>query len=115
MLLTALLLQLEMKPLPRRRDNANLPRERPCFRFGGALITGEAAGDSGFKHRQQHHTLQQLRCAFFSLFLFCCVSFIEFYCFCGNSPHAKEEIFAKLGVPVCYSAQLMGNPGYIFF
>lgn len=45
-------------------------RERPCFRFGGALIKGDAAGDSGFKHRQQHHTLQQLRCVFLLCFYY---------------------------------------------
>lgn len=111
--LTALLSQLEMKPLPGQRGDANLPRHPEnvlCFRFGGALITGDAAGDSGFKHRQQHHTLQQLRCVFLFLFLFYFILSLLW-----EFPHAKEEIFTKLGVPVCYSAQLMGNPGYIFF
>lgn len=60
-------------------------RERPCFRFGGALIMGDAAGCSGFKHRQQHHTScswDVCFCFVFFLFYF----FVLFYCLCGNSP-----------------------------
>lgn len=50
---------------------------------------------------RQHHTLKQLRIFFMLLW---------------GMPQAKEKIFTQLGVPVCYSAQLMmGNPGYIFF
>lgn len=39
-----------------------------------------------------------------------------FFMLLWGLPHVKEKIFTQLGVPVCYSAQLMmGNPGYIFF
>lgn len=78
-----------------------------CSLFWGALITF-AEGTAGDRRDQtngrQHHTLKRLRLLIF----FCIVLW--------GMPHAKEKIFTQLGVPVCYSAQLMmGNPGYIFF
>lgn len=69
------------------------------------------AGGRGFKHRQQHHTLQQLRCAFVVFGLVPEFTLVLLW----EVPTPRRMVFTKLAVPVCYSAQLMGNPGYIFF
>lgn len=74
----------------------------------GGFSRGGGGGSRGQTRAAASHPPATETCF---LFLFCWF----FLMLLWGLPHSKEEIFTKSGVPVCYSAQLMGNPGYIFF